>query len=65
MNKLSKEMSLKIIEMIERKLHYVARDYELRLINHDEFSSAENALNELQTKIESFIETEENNLKTI
>lgn len=59
MNKLSKEMALKIIKMIDTRLYCVAKDYEQHLINDDEFSSTSNVLNELQTKIQSFIEIEE------
>lgn len=59
MNKLSKEVALKIIKIIDTKLYCVTKDYEQHLINDDEFSSTSNVLNELQTKIQSFIEIEE------
>lgn len=81
MNKLSKEMLLKMIETIDKKLFLVTVDYEKRLINHDEFFITSKELTELQNKIKSRIKIEEtqteeqfcliylktikNNLKTI
>lgn len=58
MNKLSKEMLLKMIETIDKKLFLVTVDYEKRLINHDEFFITSKELTELQNKIKSRIETE-------
>ena len=59
MNKLSKEMLLKMIETIDKKLFLVIVDYEKRLINHDEFFITSKELTELQNKIKSRIEIEE------
>jgi uncharacterized protein YfkK (UPF0435 family) len=59
MNKLSKEMLLKMIETIDTKLFLVTVDYEKRLINHDEFFITSKELTELQNKIKSRIEIEE------
>lgn len=59
MNKLSKEMLLKMIETIDKKLFLVTVDYEKRLINHDEFFITSKELTELQNKIKSRIEIEE------
>lgn len=58
MNKLSKEMLLKMIETIDKKLFLVTVDYEKRLINHDEFFITSKELTELQNKIKSRIEIE-------
>lgn len=59
MNKLSKEMLLKMIETIDKKLFLVTVDYEKRLINHDEFFITSKELTELQNKIKSRIKIEE------
>ena len=63
MNKLSKEMLLKMIETIDKKLFLVIVDYEKRLINHDEFFITSKELTELQNKIKSRIEIEETQTK--
>ena len=61
MNKLSKDVVLKIIKTIDKKLYRITKDYEKHLIYDDtyqEFVNTSNALTKLKTEIQSFIETE-------
>ena len=62
MNKLSKDVVLKIIKTIDKKLYRITKDYQQHLIYDDtyqEFVNTSNALTELKTEIQSFIEIEE------
>ena len=66
MNKLSKEVALKIIKTIDKKLYRITKDYQQHLIYDDtyqEFLNTSNALTELKTEIQSFIETEKDQTK--
>ena len=56
MKHLDTDTLLTIIKMIDTRLHFVARDYEAHLMTDEGFYSASNALTELQSKLQEYIE---------